>query len=124
MELTVWEMLKLSMAVNNSPAEGTAGLQKTLHRLSDLLEMSEDEKAAVGLREVRYLGGGAGYDWRPDAAPLTREMSDRQREVARAVVMAPPSGVFQVRDGRARRALLEKLGASTEELEAIFGGDE
>ena len=118
--LSVWEAIKLAQAVNNSDAAGPVGTQKAFHRLSDLAELSDAEKAAAQLQEIRYADGRASYVWGHEVE-LPRAFTPTMLQVARAVVTQPPAGVFTVRDGKGRRGLLEKLGASAEDLAALFG---
>lgn len=122
-EFTVWEMVRAQQCVNNL-RPGSIGESKLFTTLSRKLELNDVERAAVGWREGRERDGALIYGWNADAPTLHRKMRGELVNALSAVVQTPPMPLFTVAEAGARRALLEKLGASAEDLAALFGGDD
>jgi len=109
MKLSVMELLRLLMIVNNWPARNV-GTMAMMIRLGDILELTADEKEQIGFREA-IVNGQASYTWNPNAPELEREFTARQKRTLLGAIQNPPEGLPWTRaDKLTFLSLLEKLG--------------
>ncbi|MFA4972537.1 MAG: hypothetical protein WC683_07970 [bacterium] len=121
-DFTVWEFINAAACVNNV-REYSVGEHAILYPLSHKLRMTDAEREATGFQERRD-GDEVGYQWRVDAPLIRRKLRGEAVTLLIALVMHPPRPLFTIADGDLRRALLEKLGATAEQLNELFGSDE
>jgi len=108
LQLTTWQRLSLYQAVG--ALEGSVSVVRTASKVLDALEMSDDEKAKVGYRE---LPDGRAL-WRDVERRFGLEIADRE---AAALLKRTVKGYTHWPAGQARQVLdlAEQLGLEDED---------
>jgi hypothetical protein len=109
MEFTAMELFVMHTAIGNTVGANMADMMRR-GRLLDLLEFTDEDKAAIGWREVT-LDNGAEVALFDNTVILERILTGRQAEQMRAILASPDAvATVKARAHKTYEAALRKLG--------------